>query len=301
MIIVLTIITVYAITSLVSFAVILPLAPFSFKVHRYLTLVVLVTFLASTAYNALAFPFSKDAPLKVYFAQKLEFDLGNGTLLRDVTTLMGAPQYVDSHIIPQFPSAWGKQRACTPHKRGVACAWAGGLLPSPGANTPATVAARPRAQAWLSVNATRTGAASARVSIAGTNTRACRLFWDSAPLTAFHVHGSAGALVPGRGIPPASGIQSVRLWSRTWDRAFVVDVEWRPRGDGVQPQEQVQEQRGRVACEWVEYESATAGSGRGNSGGRIPAYEEVLAFLPKWAVVTNGADGLVEAWGAFSV
>jgi hypothetical protein len=58
-----------------------------------------------------------------------------------------------------------------------------------------------------------------------------------------------------------------------------------------------------VACEWVEYESATVGvyeSGRGRSG-KIPALEEALMFLPRWAVITKIADGLVEVWSEFEV
>lgn len=67
--------------------------------------------------------------------------------------------------------------------------------------------------------------------------------------------------------------------------------------------------RGRVACEWAEFASASAGvPGQGESpskGGfrsaKIPALEEVIAFLPTWVVVSKFADGLVEAWEYFEV
>jgi hypothetical protein len=102
------------------------------------------------------------------------------------------------------------------------------------------------------------------------------------------------------------GVSEVRLWSRTWGKEWVVDVDFggRVEGEG--------KIKGRVACEWVEYESATVGvyeseqeeNGRGRGrriNGKIPALEEVLTFLPRWATVTKLTDGLVEVWSAFEV
>jgi hypothetical protein len=50
-------------------------------------------------------------------------------------------------------------------------------------------------------------------------------------------------------------------------------------------------------------EGAYMGMGLADDGHRpkIPALEEVLAFLPDWAVVSKYADGLVEAWAPFSL
>jgi hypothetical protein len=63
----------------ISILIILPLAPFSLKLHRYLTILILLSFVASTIFNWLAFPFSQEAPLKVFFQQKLELDVGMNT------------------------------------------------------------------------------------------------------------------------------------------------------------------------------------------------------------------------------
>ena len=95
---------------------------------------------------------------------------------------------------------------------------------------------------------------------------------------------------------PAGGVHELTLWSRTWGRTFVVDVHW-AKGRELASDDSGLELEGKVACEWVEYESATVGGGR--SGGKIPAFEEVLAFLPKWAVASKMTDGLVEVWGSF--
>ena len=49
----------------------------------------------------------------------------------------------------------------------------------------------------------------------------------------------------------------------------------------------------------AEYESASVGLA--DSVGKIPALEEILTFLPRWAVVSKAAAGLVEAFVDFSI
>ena len=293
--------TVYAMTSLVSLLIIVPLAPFSLKLHRILTIIVLIIFIISTLYNWIVFPFSQDAPLKVYFQQTLELDLSNsrsvgqtshGQVIRAVTTLTGVPKYVSTQVIPHLPSSWGKEIQCNSRTKRhglTTCSWEGDLLPVPGGTTGLGISGPPAAHSdWLMVNATRTSSTSARISVKGRNTRSCRLYFDTDPITSCVVQDSSGGLTKGDGMPEG-GLPYLQLWSRTWGQEFTVDVIW--------PSEGVQE--GRVACEWTEYESATAGGG--GSGGKIPALEEVLSFLPKWAVMTKATDGLVEAWGKLSV
>jgi hypothetical protein len=285
----------------ISILIILPLAPFSLKLHRYLTILILLSFVASTIFNWLAFPFSQEAPLKVFFQQKLELDVGmntyaghssHGKVIRAVTALTGVPEYIDT-IVTHLPSSWGMETSCgIPQLSSglVTCTWEGGLLPAPGSTVNEDIQVPPanRSADWLVVNAMRTSPTSAQISVKGTNTRSCRLYFDSSSITSYRVQGSSEGLQGGHEIPE-DGVPGILLWSRTWDREFVVDVEWSSEGT----------QEGRISCEWNEYQSATAGIG--GSGGNIPAFEEVLAFLPEWVVVSKADDGLVEAWGAFSV
>ncbi|KII95471.1 hypothetical protein PLICRDRAFT_98578 [Plicaturopsis crispa FD-325 SS-3] len=297
-------VNVYASVSVLALITVLPLAPFSISIHRSLSILVLVLFIASTAYTWLAFPFSQEAPIKVYFQQHVELDLGynsnsahSGNAIRVVSEIISAPGYLDAQILPQLPSTWGTDTLCTPGGRmGLwACTWEGGLIPFPDATSSKKYTAQSEvpSSTWLTVNITRLSPGSARISIKGVNTRACRLYFD-APITQYRVHGPDGYvsenMQSGYEIP-SSGLQEVRLWSREWDREFVVDVD--TASDGTLS--------GRAACEWAEYESATAGSGASGRGGRIPALEEVLSFLPRWAVVSKSADGLVEAWGNFTI
>jgi len=285
---------VYGAASLIAFLVVLPLAPFSFKTSRWLTYLLALIFVTSTLYNFFVFPFSQEAPLKVFFQQKVALDLVTKSTGKVVTALTGAPLYLDRMIIPGLPSARGKDIQCSTNtaKLGLkTCTWEGGLLPAPGGDVKKTPT---RSTDWIWVNATRVGATSAQISIQGTNTRSCRIYFDNKRAIRYVVRDPArqgdSTMQPSYEVWK-DGVSNVRLWSRTWDRKFTVDVEWKDdAGDSGL--------KGRLACEWVEYESGAVGVG---SGGKIPALEEVLTFLPKWAVVSKTTDGLVEAWGDFSV
>ena len=87
-------------------------------------------------------------------------------------------------------------------------------------------------------------------------------------------------------VPSCSRLQSRweitargRLWSREWERTFEVSLVWK---EGDKPLS------GRAACEWAE----AAG---------IAALEEVVSFLPRWALVTKRTDGLLEGWKSFEI
>lgn len=119
-------------------------------------------------------------------------------------------------------------------------------------------------------------------------------------------------------------LNTLHLWSREWGKSFVVDVQWSssppvsvsssvidtqammsPSSSENVVSNHTRSKSGHVACEWVEYESGMVGmglstsplpspSGRRVTGGKIPAFEEILTYLPKWATVTKLTDGLVE-------
>ncbi|KAH9922137.1 uncharacterized protein B0H18DRAFT_879688, partial [Fomitopsis serialis] len=135
------------------------------------------------------------------------------------------------------------------------------------------------------------------VFVKGTNTRGCRLYFDK-PITYYKIHDVVDAGAPGtkrdRGVPPGyempkEGIRDLKLWSREWERGFLVEVGWNADSeDGFMDDTM----GGRAACEWR--------NGQGQ-GGLIPALEEVKAFLPLWAQPTKTTDGLVEAWMRFSI
>ncbi|KAH9949297.1 hypothetical protein B0H21DRAFT_147569 [Amylocystis lapponica] len=312
---------IYTALAFFSLLIFIPIAPFAHKLHRWLTLIVAVIFAMTLIASWVAFPFTRDEPFKVFFQQSVELgippvshtDLANahfGDTAKVLTELTGLPGYVDRLIIPELPSSKGKEVACTPTdlKPGlITCKWEGELFPSPGnydanalGDNSSLLASAPAVAAvdWLHVKAVRVNATRAIISLTGTNTRACRLYFDK-PITSYHVHDhGAGVEATGQlaGYEiPKEGATEIRLWSRTWDNEFVVEFGWEGTDDGTMD--------GRAACEWAEYASALAGGGGGGgtSSARIPALEEVKQFLPLWALPTKMTDGLVEAWSSFSV
>ena len=83
---------------------------------------------------------------------------------------------------------------------------------------------------------------------------------------------------------PDGGSKEIRLWSRTWGRDWTVDVKWdhKPSNPHL---------GGKVVCMWSDV----------NQNGIIPAYDEATHYLPEWAAVTKGGDGLVEAYERFLI
>jgi len=114
----------------------------------------------------------------------------------------------------------------------------------------------------------------------GRNTRACKLVFDT-PVSDFRVDGSAP--VDKRFAPvPEGGAQEIRLWSRTWDRTWTVDVRWEADAANM---------TGKVACEWSD----------ANEVGAIPAFDEARHYAPEWVAITKLADGLVEGFKKFAI
>ncbi|KAJ7591069.1 putative zinc metalloprotease [Mycena floridula] len=274
-------VTVYGAISLVAVFLIIPIAPFSFRLHRSLTFVMLAVFAIATAYTYLSFPFSQDAPLKVFFQQQLTID--HSGITRETTTLTGLKNFLQPMLVPKLPSALNSTVECdsSSNKMGLQrCSWPSGLLPAPGGTDPTSQFD------WLKVSTSRRASDIIRISVQGRNTRSCRLYFDK-PIAEYSVQGGRTELQPGYPIGK-DGIKELRLWSRTWDRNFIVDIRTDPSLTF----------SGRAACEWVEYESGSIGV---NTGGKIPAFEEVLTFLPSWAAVSKLTDGLVEVIQEFSV
>ncbi|KAJ7085689.1 hypothetical protein B0H15DRAFT_845959 [Mycena belliarum] len=281
-------VTVYMAICVLVFVMVLPVVPFTFKVHAGVATSFIVIFFLSTAACWLAFPFSQMEPLKVSFRQTValgNISSTNHEITRATTTLLGLDGYLQNLIIPKLPSAIGENIVCSPLRGVEKCSWNSTLLPSPGKFKGAASAAE--APRWLDASVTRLGENSARFVIGAANTRGCRLYFDNQRITHHNVHGAEPGMLQRFSGPP-EGFVELRLWSRTWDRTFTVDVEW--QGNSTL--------EGRVACEWAEYESGSIGV---PTTGKIPALEEVLAFLPSWVVATTMADGLVEAWGSFSI
>ena len=271
-----SVLLVYLFISLVTVLLLAPVTPFIHRLTLFLPSILFLIFIGTLLYNLLLFPFSDNARLKVFFVQSVDIDTGLNKV-----SLTGLPTYVET-IISSIPSSAGQEINCeSPDyaaRSGLKkCSWSGmppNVLLDPPNNLP------PDYNTWMNFTATRreSNKTSARFQVSGTNTRACRLLFDS-PVSNISVKGYATD--PRFSVVGSKGCRSIRLWSREWGGTWDVNVDWEGPG-GLD---------GRVVCLWSD----------ANNPAAIPAYEEVLMYMPRWSVVTKLSDGLVEGWRYFKV
>ncbi|KAG6837872.1 hypothetical protein H0H93_013025 [Arthromyces matolae] len=275
---------------------------------------ILLTPTASPA-TRMSFPFSINTPMKVFFEQKVEIiapwltatspSTNEPIEARPMTYLTGLPYYTDNLIVPALPSTHKKDVNCPQdgdRKGLVSCSWLSGqdMLPSPGKEAPAYIprwTTEPGTQvlasnAWIQSSIQRTSANTRRFWISGTNSRTCRIYFDNAKVDTWHVVGGTPGVqkgFEGFDTKEGKGITELRMYSRTWDREFVVDITF---------QEAPEKIKGKVSCEWAEFESGMVGLKSGIRS-KIPAFEEVLRFFPRWAALHRLGDFVTEVWTAF--
>ena len=272
--------TIYLLMALLTVLLLLPLTPFLHRFVYQIPTFLFLVFIGCLIYNLLAFPFSRDARLKVSFVQTLDLDTGVNNV-----TLTGLDGYVQE-IIDELPSSTGQNVDCGATSSDLlraglrSCSWHG-LAPNVVSNT---ALLPPRndsttSSSWLTYNLT-SNASTAHFTLRGSQTKACRLHFHH-PISSVSI---ADAAADPRYEPVTEeGSTQVRLFSRDWDKTFHVNVSW----DG----EEAKGQSGRVVCLWSD----------ANVLGTIPAWDEVRRFAPVWAVGTKGSDGLVEGSRGFEV
>jgi hypothetical protein len=228
-------------------------------------------------YTLLAFPFSRDARLHVYFVQTVDLNTGINNV-----TVTGLDGYLQD-IIGEFPSAAGQPLRCSTNaapitRRGLkTCVWHG-LAPNVLA-TEITQLTIDDYKSWLDLNITSANN-TAHFSIRGRNTKSCRLVLDNL-ISDLSIEDAASD--PRYNPISDGGTAQILLASRTWDKNFHVNVTW--------SEQEAKNQTGRVVCAWSD----------ANQHGTIPAYDEFRRFAPVWSTVVKSSDGLVEGYKEFIV
>jgi membrane protein YdbS with pleckstrin-like domain len=255
-----------------------PAGPFIHRFTYHIPTFLLLVCIGTLIYDLIAFPFSRDHRLKLYFIQQVDLDAGSNTV-----SLTGLDEYVQK-AISQIPSAQGQQLNCTTPEVAsranlVKCGWAG---------IPAHVAPKVAApysnktylETWLDYDVSGNNHSNeATIRVVGRNTRACRILFDT-PITDLVVDGAVSD--PRFNATGDNGSSEVRLWHREWSRPWNVSLTW--------DREKTPSLSGKVVCLWSD---ANAGA--------IPAFDEVQHYLPKWAVATKYSDGLVEGFKRFTI
>lgn len=269
-----------------------PTGPFLHRFTYHIPTFLFFVCVGTLIYNLVAFPFSRDHRLKLYFVQEVDLDTGENAV-----SLTGLDEYVQ-RAIKEIPSAYGKRYNCTQpdvvsRQNLIKCSWAG---------LPARVVPKVKVapfgnntspSSWLDYEIThRKGANNATIRVVGQNTRACRILFDT-PIADLAVAGAVSD--PRFNATGPNGSRSVRLWHREWSQPWNVSVTWDPPGPPNLNRHQNNQistptLSGRVVCLWSD---ANAGA--------IPAFDEVQHYLPYWAVATKYSDGLVEGSKRFMI
>ncbi|KIX94908.1 uncharacterized protein Z520_09218 [Fonsecaea multimorphosa CBS 102226] len=281
-----------------------PLVPILHRFTWQIPVFLLLVCIGTMVYNLTAFPFSMDNRLKLFFQQQVDLEGGNNTVF-----LTGASPYT-RHAVDFIPSSAGQDIICTPASPSVSgnmqtCSWAG-IPPTVAHSSSISVPPRKQYDSWLTFNLTRLNYSDseykARFVLFGKNTRACKLVFETANITSFHVAGQAPRDTRFPPVPDG-GSQEIRLWSRTWARAWTVDVNWdipaassKRSSDPEDPNAHTisianSTLSGRVVCLWSDV----------NMNGVIPAFDEVMHYVPAWAAISKRADGLVEGYKRFQI
>lgn len=308
-----------------SIFLLLPIGPFLHRTTYHITTFLLVVLIGTGIYNLVAFPFSPNARLKVYFQQTVDLQSGE-----NLVHLVGHPNYIERIVLDYIPSARSESTVCGPDtaKDGLRrCSWKG-ALPNVAPTAAGAVAPANGMANWIFYNITKLGDGKAKISLAGKNTRACKLiFYKSVTgisvlngngeeprngnLSESIMHYSKTPVKnirksPTLGNPiPTDGTRELRLWSREWGRGWDVEVTWEKTNltSSVSSDEQISDSV--VHTELMaakrnankDYHNNSKGgldgrvvclwSDANRDADEIPALEEVRRYLPIWAIASK--------------
>lgn len=277
----------------VGMLLLLPLTPFMHRISYHVPVLLLCVFVGTLIYNLVAFPFSVNNRFKFRFQQTVDLDSGT-----NVVQLSGLEDFVRP-VIANLPSAAGQGIACLKSVGGmVECEYdASSLPPNP--------ADGEKLENLVKLETARSpDGRSASVQVRGLKTRMCYLDLSS-PVFGFSVEG--GGDRDGRfGALPSDGFQHIQLWRRTWEGSWNVTLQLAgedyygvSKGTGSSGAAGglgsggVGELKLRSTADELEV-VARCGWDDANGVTNMPAFHEVLKFMPEWAIVTKKASGLVQ-------
>lgn len=268
---------IYVAIATLTMLLLAPIGPFVHRFTYHIPTFLFLVCVATVIYNLVAFPFSRDHRLKVYFVQRVNCDTGVNTV-----SLAGLDGYVQ-RIIGDLPSAQGKELNCTTpdiatRKELRSCDWEG--IPARIAPKASHLSNKTHTDNWLDYSIHQSNNTNkATIRVVGQNTRACRIVFDT-PISDLAV---AGAVSDPRFQPVGEkGSRELRLWHREWSQPWEVAVTWNAKE---QPK-----LSGRIVCLWSDA-----------NAGEIPAFDELQHYLPVWAIPSKISDGLVEGFKQFVI
>lgn len=295
----------YLSVALFSLLLILPLMPFMHRITHHIPMFLLCVFIATLAYNLVAFPFSSNNKYKAFWQQTVDLDTGVS-----IVKLGGIEEYLRL-IIAELPSAAGKTIDCQESTVRVGitdCAYDGSDIPPNVADN--VVDGVPPQKGYDGLVSIKVASGElpgqAKLTVDAKNTKSCYLKFAK-PIKRFTV-ASGNGWDDRFGRMPDAGLNHILLWRRDWDKVWEIDIEWDPEASAVGITDydyetvmhtEVDELKireapgldGNVTCIWSDI----------NTPGTIPALDEAIQYAPAWAVITKFAAGLVEGTKSFMI
>lgn len=254
----------------------LPLTPFMHRITRHVPLFLLVVFIATFIYNLVAFPFSTNYRYKLYFQEVIDVDAGT-----DIVSLSGLPEYVEA-VVSSIPSAVSHDYNCSEKssRSGLtACKYAVSLL------SPHLVDGKEPADLITVTSSVSSDGRTANLQINAVDSKMCILEL-SRPVYGFKLQ--KGLPLDERfGSSPQNGMKSITLFRREWDGAW--DVELQLTRDIHETDPKAFDVTAKCAYSDMNDEKT------------IPVLRELYQYMPKWAVISKAAVGLVEVRKKFTV
>jgi hypothetical protein len=254
----------------------LPLTPFMHRITRHVPLFLLVVFIATFIYNLVAFPFSTNYRYKVYFQEVIDLDAET-----DFVTLSGLPEYVEA-VVSTIPSATTQGFNCSEKssRAGLtACKYPVSSL------APHLVEGKDPKELITFTSSLSPDGRTANLQIDAVDSKMCILQLSRA------VYGfklEKGLPLDERfGSSPQNGLKTITLFRREWEGAWDVELqltrdvhETDPKAFDV-----------TVKCAYSDM----------NDQKTIPVLHELYQYMPKWAVISKTAVGLVEVRKTYTV
>lgn len=269
-----------------SILILLPIAPFIHRVTHHVPMFLLCVCTATLIYNLAVFPFDSDHRFKFNFQQKI--DLDNGT---NEITLTGVEEYVRL-VIKDLPFAVGQDINCNEKTVGRPtlrdCIIDGTKIapdPVPGK----------RIEDLFTFKTIQSDDKIGKFQLQALDTRLCYVT-SSRPVYNFQVEGG-GTRDERFGAYPSEGLQNIILWRRKWDTPWNVTLDLinnqrlNTVTDGDATTENADPWKITIACQWSD----------ANEELNLPAFHQIIRYMPTWAIVTKKNTGLVEVRKTFTM
>ncbi|KAF2150959.1 hypothetical protein K461DRAFT_328443 [Myriangium duriaei CBS 260.36] len=332
------VLTIYLAIGILSVLLLVPTAPVLHRVVWQIPTLLFLVLIGTTIYNLVAFPFSRDARLKVFFVQRMSLDSGENEV-----ALVGLPGWVQ-RVAHALPSTAGQELQCGHGIRDWArrneletCVWRGAepdVMRGYNASNPI------KREEWLSVSSTPLNSTSlslsrsssfsssgdgkkgelrrVQITLRGRNTRACRLYF-ARPVADFTVLNACPDLSFSSSSSSSSSLPSIpgttKHYSNSTTDPYACTAGQQISYPGVHttPAHSSQlrlwsrsfDEEFRVVVDVNGTETLAAKAvclwSDANERGTVPAWDEVELFAPSWVAGTKHADGLVEGWRDFEI